>query len=277
MYRDPAAQWLGSPNYSAGRPNGIQWIVLHTMVGTIGSADARFQNPAEQASAHYGVGMDGSLVQWVDEGDTAWHAGDFFVNQHSVGIEHEDGGNYNSPRPDALYTASSALVQQVCARYDIPVQRGDVAAGIPGCIDHRTVYATACPDSLDTDRIIKGAQTFGPGGGTIGGDDMTPEEHAWVRVAARAVLPPRPASLGDENTAGHTDGDFLTIFASTSTDAFIAAYGQDGYTYISALYHATPVKATGGGGGTEPPEPAEPTKITLHIPSVPGDATGTLS
>lgn len=31
------------------------------------------------------------------------------------------------------------------------------------------------------------------------------------------------------------------------------------------------------GGGTEPPEPAEPKTITLNIPSVPGTATGTLT
>lgn len=103
-------------------------------------------------------------------------------------------------------------------------------------------------------------QTFGPGGGTIGGDDMTPEEHAWVRVAARAVLPPRPASLGDENTPGHSDGDFLNIYATSSQEAFIAAYGQDGWNYTSALYHGTPVKSASGGG-------AEPTTVTLEVPA----------
>lgn len=156
-YRDPTATWFGSPNYSPGRPNGIKWIVLHTMVGTTEAANARFQNPESTASAHYGVSEDGSLCQWVDEGNTAWHAGDFTVNQYSIGIEHEDGGNYNSPRPDALYATSSALVARICARYGIPIQRGNYAQGIPGCIDHRTVYATACPDSLDTNRIITGA------------------------------------------------------------------------------------------------------------------------
>lgn len=86
---------------------------------------------------------------------------------------------------------------------------------------------------------------YGPGGGIIGGNDMTPEERAWVRVAARGFLPPRPASLGDENSAGHSDGDFLGIFATASTADFIAAYGQDGYSYISALYHGNPVKPSG--------------------------------
>lgn len=167
-FRDPNATWLGSPNYSAGRPGGVSWIVLHTEVGTNASANARFQNIAQAASAHYGVGLDGSLVQWVDEDSTAWHAGDFAVNQASIGIEHEDGGSYNSPRPDALYARSAQLVAAICSRYGIPVQRGNYAARIAGCIDHRTVYATGCPDSLDTDRIIaQAAGLHGGGGGSI--------------------------------------------------------------------------------------------------------------
>jgi len=187
-YRDPGATWLGSPNFSLNRDGHYMaptasWIVLHTMVGTVASAEARFRNPAQQASAHYGVGLDGSLVQWVDEKDAAWHAGDYQVNLDSIGIEHEDGGNYNSPRPDALYKRSAQLVAAICRRYRLPCVRGNAKTGVAGLIDHRTVYATACPDSLDTDRIIREAAVylaggdpyastpvFGPGSGSIGGD-----------------------------------------------------------------------------------------------------------
>jgi hypothetical protein len=45
---------------------------------------------------------------------------------------------------------------------------------------------------------------------------------------------------------------------------------------IEAEVKALPSGGTGG-GGTEPPEPAEPKTITLDIPSVPGKATGTIS
>jgi hypothetical protein len=194
--------WLGSPNFTAGRPGGISWIVLHTMVGTVAAADARFQNASQQASAHYGVGLDGSLVQWVDEADTAWHAGDYACNQASIGIEHEDGGNYNSPRPDALYTRSAQLVAGICARYGIPVQRGTYPS-VAGCIDHRTVYATGCPDSLDTDRILREAVgLYGPGGGTITGEDMTPEQDTILRNTFNIVRYGMGAS-GDATTNGY--------------------------------------------------------------------------
>ena len=109
-------EWLGSPNYSPGRDGhdmaiAPSWVVIHTMVGTIESANARFQQAGQQASAHYGVGSTGRLVQWVDESDAAWHAGVYNVNLDSIGIEHEDHGDYNGPRPDALYAASRCAGQ----------------------------------------------------------------------------------------------------------------------------------------------------------------------
>jgi hypothetical protein len=179
-YRDPNAVWRGSPNYSPNRDGHYlesvsSWIVLHTMVGTMQSADARFQNPNQQASAHYGVGYQGALWQWVDEKDAAWHAGDYGCNLDSVGIEHEDMGNYNSPRPDALYQRSARLVADISKRYGIPCRRGTYGS-VSGCIDHRTVYATACPDSLDTDRIIREAGVYLAGGDPYGPQPPTQQE-----------------------------------------------------------------------------------------------------
>lgn len=149
---------IPSENYAIGRQSHhIGWIVLHTMAGTVGGADARFHNASAQVSAHYGVGVDGALYTWVSENDTAYHAGDFNVNLQSIGIEHEDLGAYNDPRPDALYTASAALVADICQRYGIPIEAG-VYPTKPGIIAHRDVHATACPDALDVQRVIKEAQ-----------------------------------------------------------------------------------------------------------------------
>lgn len=168
-YRDPSARWLGSPNYwldRDGHDMAIQpaWVVIHTMVGTIASANGRFQNPGEGASAHYGVGYHGDLVQWVDEKDAAWHAGDRLINLDSIGIEHEDMGLYDDPRPDALYATSSALVRRICLRYGIPIDRAHIRP-------HNEVSdsPTACPDALDLTRIIAAAAV---------GDDMTPDQDA---------------------------------------------------------------------------------------------------
>lgn len=165
------AEWHGpipATNYTAGR-NGqsVDTILLHTMVGWISGADARFRQQGSQVSAHYGVRIDGALWQWVDERDGAYHAGNYDVNLRSLGIEHEDGGDYEGVRPDELYGTSALLVAELCRKYGVPCVRG---TGGPGIYDHRQVHATACPDALDTDRIIAAAAAI------VGGGDMTKDE-----------------------------------------------------------------------------------------------------
>lgn len=159
-YRDPNAVWLGSPNYSPDRDghdlvSEPRYIIMHTMVGTWQGANARFQQTAQQASAHYGVKLDGGLVQWVDEGDAAWHAGNYEVNLDSIGIEHEDGGNYNAPRPEALKDRSAHLLADISKRYNLPLDRAHVKL-------HKEVSLspTACPDALEVQEILDRANVI---------------------------------------------------------------------------------------------------------------------
>lgn len=136
-------------NFMSGRSAAsIQRVVIHTTVGSRAAAIARFQNPTQQVSAHYIVGLDGGITQLVDEADTAFHAGEWDVNLTTIGVEHEDAGRYDDPRPDALYEASGALVRALCERYGIPIDRAHI-------VGHREVHATACPDALDIDRIVR--------------------------------------------------------------------------------------------------------------------------
>src|ERR1035437_1216814 len=128
----------------------IDIIVIHTMVGSAASADARFNNPTQKVSAHYGVLLNGKLWHWVDEDNTAYHAGDYAMNQRSIGIEHEDNGDFNGVRPDALYTTSANLVKDICTFYNIPIDRTHI-------LRHSEVIATGCPDALDIDRIVREA------------------------------------------------------------------------------------------------------------------------
>ncbi len=163
-YRHPDAHWFGTPNFTSNREGHDMaippaYVVLHTMVGTMAGANARFQQSSEQASATYGIGLDGALYQWVDEADAAWANGTFANNPgsnlDSVSIEHEDNGDYNGPRTPQLYNASARLVGEICRRYNIPVDREHI-------LGHRecaTVSPTACPDALDVDRIVRMAST----------------------------------------------------------------------------------------------------------------------
>ena len=94
-----------APNHERGRrgrtPTGI---VLHTNVGSFESTCNWFADPESGVSAHYLVGLDGRIAQFVDEDDTARHAGRVAdpttplhtgedPNLHTIGIEFEDGGD----------------------------------------------------------------------------------------------------------------------------------------------------------------------------------------
>jgi hypothetical protein len=130
----------------SGNPS---YIVIHTISGTIDTADARFKSSQSQASAHYGIGLDGRLVQWLNESNTGYHSGNWDINLRSIAIEHDDGGNPDGPRTDALYAASGGLVRDICLRYGIPISP-------PWIIKHSDVpgVATICPGALDVDRIL---------------------------------------------------------------------------------------------------------------------------
>jgi len=167
--------------------NDPVFIVLHTMAGTVASTDARFKKPQSKASAHYGVGLNGSVVQWVREPDTAYHAGSLTMNLASIGIEHEDGGDAGAPRSEALYAATSSLIRDICERYAIPITRQWIVkhSEVPG-------VATACPDALDVDRIVSMAASSSVG---------QPSLHAAGAVATETIVPDTPPK-----TAGATDG-----------------------------------------------------------------------
>lgn len=139
----------------------IDRIVLHTMVGTWQGAAARFDNSASHVSAHYGVKLDGGLLHWLEEFNTAYHAGDYAMNQRSIGIEHEDGGDYNGIRPDILYESSAKLVADICKFYNIPIDRAHI-------LKHSEVSdaPTGCPDALNIERIVVEAQAQMQGGGS---------------------------------------------------------------------------------------------------------------
>lgn len=142
-------------NYDLSR-KPINKIIIHTMDGTLMGTAAWFNNPKSQVSSHYGIGLNGQIIQWVSEKATAYHAGVYAVNQESIGIEHEDN---NSPddgaRSDILYAMSARLVRDIADFWGFPVDRSHV-------IPHREIKATACPGGLDIDRIIREANQKDP-------------------------------------------------------------------------------------------------------------------
>lgn len=155
--------FIQSPYFTPGHSN-VNRIVIHTTICTFEVATQIFTNSSRQVSAHYLIRKDGFVRGFVNENDTAWHAGEWDVNLRSIGIEHVDDGDYDDViRTPEQYAKSGALVRDICTRYNLPIDRVHI-------VGHREVHATACPDGLDVDRIVRIAR------GEEGGDNMTGTE-----------------------------------------------------------------------------------------------------
>lgn len=140
--------WKGSPNFDGNR-KPIDRIIIHWFgIGTLDSANTRFQNVANQVSAHYGI-SDDTVWQWVKEEDVAYHAGNYAMNQRSIGIEHDATTTKNAT--EKTYQTSAQLVADICKRHNIPCDRTHI-------LKHSQVVATSCCGTLDIDRIVSMAK-----------------------------------------------------------------------------------------------------------------------
>jgi parallel beta-helix repeat protein len=124
----PFAEWIESPNYTPLGWRNVTYIIIHVMDGYFNGTIDWFRNPASQVSAHYLVSQEGEIVQMVREKNAAWHAGNWEYNLQSIGIEHEDKGNWDKPNwaTEELYKSSAALVRYLCDKYGIPKDRAHI-------------------------------------------------------------------------------------------------------------------------------------------------------
>jgi N-acetyl-anhydromuramyl-L-alanine amidase AmpD len=127
-------------NYDlAVRPSdglNIRYIVIHDTEVDYNTTLAIFTNSRSAASAHYVVrSSDGHTTQMVPTRHAAWHAGNWYVNAHSVGVEHEGvaiqgAAWYN----EQLYHSSARLVRYLAKRFNVPLDRNHIVGhdNIPG-------------------------------------------------------------------------------------------------------------------------------------------------
>jgi hypothetical protein len=119
-----------SSNYTEGERTStdIDTVVIHTIQGSYAGCISWFQNCTSNVSTHYVVqSSDGEITQMLDESDMGWHAGNWTVNESSIGIEHEgyvaDGDAWYT---EAMYQSSAALVADIASRNDIPIDRDHI-------------------------------------------------------------------------------------------------------------------------------------------------------
>ncbi len=145
--------WVGcaSANFTVGRPGGHRpsAIVIHRTDRTLALLRARFNDPQALMSAHYGVGRDGTVEQYVSETDTAFHAGTVVnpawpqlqprVNPNFYTIALELEGGPGDACPGHQLAAASSLLVEIASRWGIPLDDAHV-------VPHRAIRASVpCP------------------------------------------------------------------------------------------------------------------------------------
>ena len=241
MQRD----WIGcaTDNFRKGR-YGFEpkAIVIHIIVGSLESAGMTFRDPRSSVSAHYGVGKSGCLHQYVEEADTAFHAGivvdptwrlidpNSNPNLYTVGIEHE--GQPQDTWPDEQFRASAALVREIAGRWKIALDRDHI-------IMHREIRASkTCPGSVDMERLIREAACS-----LVPAVNSTWYLRAAMKVNVRRGLPATSAAISSVIPAG-----------SEFEAAGFTARGEP--VNGNACWYETPAHDYVWAGATDKPNPA---------------------
>ncbi|WP_030324667.1 N-acetylmuramoyl-L-alanine amidase [Streptomyces sp. NRRL B-3229] len=154
--RTVSCEWIPAPyeefgdndygNHDLGnRPasQSIKYIVIHDTEGAWEGVLNLVQDPT-YVSWNYSLrSTDGHIAQHVKAKDVAWHAGNWYINAKSIGLEHEGFlANPDAWYTEAMYRSSARLVKYLSAKYGIPLDRqhilghdtvpGPTTATIPG-------------------------------------------------------------------------------------------------------------------------------------------------
>jgi hypothetical protein len=113
----------------ADRPHDLKIddIVIHDTEGSWDTSLQLVQEPT-YLGWHYTVrSSDGQIAAHMDPKDVGWHAGNWYVNMHSIGVEHEgfaaQGATWYT---ESLYESSAALVRHLAHEYGVPIDRAHI-------------------------------------------------------------------------------------------------------------------------------------------------------
>ena len=109
----------------------IDYLVVHNTECTYDVCTKLITGEAEPnrfVSWHYTIrSNDGHVDQHVANRNVAAHAGNWYLNMHSIGVEHEGkAGQPGQWYTEALYRSSSELVKYLADKYDYELDRAHV-------------------------------------------------------------------------------------------------------------------------------------------------------
>jgi N-acetylmuramoyl-L-alanine amidase len=240
-YNDPWPCSNGS--WGSGAMMGV---VMHTQVGNNPGTVAWFNNPQAQASAHFCIAQDGSVVQMgpIGQGWIAWAQAEGNAAWYS--IEHADDGYPANPLTSQQVTASAQLLECLSAFAGFPLQVSNSVSQ-------------------------QGYGWHGMGGAAWGGHlgcpgDVRKAQRAQIVSLAQAIRSGTPAAAAAPAVQQVTTegADSLAVLAASrkSTPAAVLQLtAQHGYAPATAAW-LNDVFA----GKTAPANPV-PKGVTLWLPS----------
>ena len=114
----------------------IQYIVIHDTEIPYHTTIQVFQDSRSFVAAHYVLrSSDGQITQMVDNKNIAYQAGNYYINMHSIGIEHEgvaiEGATWYT---EQMYRASATLVRYLADKYGVTLDRAHIVGhdDVPG-------------------------------------------------------------------------------------------------------------------------------------------------
>jgi hypothetical protein len=122
----------------ANRPESqkIDYIIIHDTEATWDTTLRLVQDPT-YVSWHYSLrSTDGHIAQHVKAKDVGWHAGNWYVNAKSIGLEHEGFAAQGTWYTEAMYRTSAKLVRYLAAKHGIPLDRQHILGhdNVPGTV-----------------------------------------------------------------------------------------------------------------------------------------------
>jgi hypothetical protein len=246
-------------NFRKGRSSGLkpEAIVIHIICGSLDSARSQFADPAAQVSAHYAVGRDGRVLQFVEEEDTAFHAGivvsptwtgikgGLNPNLYTIGIEHE--GQQGDEWTDAQYQASAELVAEIAGRWQILLNPDHIVL-------HREIRASkTCPgEKFDRTRLIGLASRI-PSIPSDGFIDLVTNVTVTGKANMREGKPSTSVRIVQTLDAG------ASVAVSGFTETGERVNGN-------ACWYRTPEGDCLWAGATSEPQPARPVNTSAAAP-----------
>ena len=143
-----------SPNHSGKRTKKIDTVTIHCMAGqlSVESCGALFAKSSKGASSNYGIGPDGRIALYVDEGNRSWCTSSNANDQRAVTIEVASDATHPYAVNSKAYDALLELVTDICKRNGIKklvwsTSKNDRMNHLNGCnmTVHRDYAAKACP------------------------------------------------------------------------------------------------------------------------------------